>query len=117
MISKTNRLHKEKDIKAVLEKGKGFKEDFLILKTYKNDLPESRFTFIVSKKVSKKATVRNKIKRRLRSLIQINLDKIKSGTDNVFIAASGLEGKDFWEMEESMNKIFARAKLFKLQDK
>jgi len=111
MLTKANRLNNKKDIEGVLKKGRGFKEDFLILKTAKNNLNKTRFAFIVSSKVSSKATVRNKIKRKLSELVRIKLKKIKSGTDNILIASPGLEIKDFWETEEIMTQLFKKAKL------
>jgi len=111
MLTKANRLNNKKDIEGVLKKGRGFKEDFLILKTAKNNLNKTRFAFIVSSKVSSKATVRNKIKRKLSELVRIKLKKIKSGTDNILIASPGLEIKDFWEIEEIITQLFKKAKL------
>ena len=111
MLAKTNRLGRKKDIERVFDKGSGFKEDFLILKTVKNNLNKTRFAFIVSSKVSPKATVRNKIKRKLRELVRIKLKKIKLGTDNILIASPGLESKDFWETEETVAQLFKKAKI------
>lgn len=111
MLPKINRLQKQKDIERVLKKGKDIKEDFLVLKTVKNNLNESRFGFLVSKKISKKANIRNKIKRRLRELIMIRLKKIKIGTDNLIITLPGLEKKDFREIEEKIVRLFKKAKI------
>jgi ribonuclease P protein component len=112
MLAKVNRLKKKKDIEKVFEKGKGFKEDFLILKIVKNDLENSRFAFVVPRKISKKATLRNKIKRRLRELVRLKIKKIKKGMDLVLLALPGLEKKDFWQMEKIINRLFAKAKLY-----
>ena len=111
MLPRLNRLNKKTEIERVFKEGKAFKEDFLILKLVKNSLGKNRFGFIVSQKVSKKATIRNKIKRRLRGLIQSKLEKLKKEVDGVLIALPGLETKDFWEMEEVINKLFKKAKL------
>jgi ribonuclease P protein component len=113
MLPSQNRLRKKTELERILRKGKGFKEEFLILKTIKNNLNKTRFGFIVSRKVSKKANVRNKIKRRLRALIKGKLKKVKLGTDNLIVAAPGLETKDFWEIEETVNKLFKKAKIIK----
>ena len=115
MLPKTSRLQKEKDINKVFKKGKRFKEDFLILKTLKNDLNKIRFGFIVSQKISKKASIRNKIKRRLSELIRIKLklQTLIKNSDNLLIAAPGLETKDFWEIEEMINKLFKKAGIIK----
>ena len=113
MLPKVNRLKRKKDIERVFKEGQGFKEDFLIFKMVKNDLRNSRFAFIVSQKVSKKATLRNKIKRRLNELVRRVLPKVQSGMDIVLVATPGLEEKDFWETEKTINKIFAKAKILK----
>lgn len=121
MVPKKNRLQKRREIEMVFKKGKGFKEGFLILKLVKNNLEKSRFSFIISQKVSKKATTRNKIKRRLGEIVRLKFKKIKKGRhplttrqgmDAVLIALPGLETKDFWEIEESLDKLFLRAKLY-----
>ena len=70
MLPKKNRLKNKKDFERVFKQGKGFKEDFLFFKITKNNLKENRFGFIVSLKVSKKAVLRNKVKRRLREIIK-----------------------------------------------
>jgi len=111
MLPKENRLKKNKDFKKVFKDGKGFKEDFLVLKKAKNNLEISRFGFAVSKTFFKKATLRNKIKRRLREAVRIRLNEIKKGIDAVIIAGPGLETKDFREIKEIVNKLFKKAKI------
>jgi ribonuclease P protein component len=110
MLPKINRLKRKKEIERVFKKGEGFKEDFLILKTAKNNFKNSRFAFVVSQKVSKKATLRNKVRRKLRELVKAKVKKIKKGKDLILVAVPGLEKKDFWEIEETVNKLFKKAK-------
>lgn len=109
MLPKQNRLTEKKDFERIFKEGKGFKEDFLILKFVPNNLNRNRFGIIVSPKISKKATLRNKIKKQLRELIKSRLSKLIEGKDIILIALPGLETKDFWEMEEIVNKIFTKA--------
>jgi len=113
MLPKVNRLKKEKDFQSVFKKGKGFREDFLILKKGGNSLERSRFGFIVGLKISKKAILRNKIKRRLRYLVHERLSKIKKGLDVILIAQPGLENKDFTETKTAIDRIFDKAKITK----
>lgn len=112
MISKKNLLKKKTDIERVFKKGRGFKEDFLLLKAVKNSLSLSRFGFVVSQKISKKAVLRNKIRRRLKEIIGAKLDKVKNSQDCLLVALPGLENKDFWEMEEIINKLFVKGNLY-----
>ncbi len=129
MSLRTDRLKKKKDFERVFKRGIRFKEDFLILKTVKNDLDETRFGFVVSRKVSPKAIVRNKIRRRLKELVRRAVTKgqeedlsssprakakmTKKGTDNLFVVLPGLEKKDFWEVENVVAKLFKKAGIIK----
>jgi len=111
MLPKENRLKKKKDFDQVFKQGKSFKEDFLFLKTKKNKLKEPRFGFIVSTKISKKAVVRNKIKRRLREIAKGSLVRLRPGLDVVLVAQKGIEEKEFAEIKEVCEKLFRKANI------
>lgn len=111
MLPRENRLKKKKDFERVFKKGRGFQEDFLFVKIAKNNLQNSRFGFVVSKNFSKKATVRNKVKRMLRETIAKNLPKIKKGFDAAIIVKSGPENKRFSSVSEIGEKLLKKAKL------
>jgi len=111
MLSKPNRLKQKKDIERVIKRGEGFKEKFLVLKTVKNNLSQSRFGFIVSKRVSNKASVRNKIKREMREIARKRIKSLKLGRDNLFITLPGTEKKNFQEIAETIAELFKKAKL------
>jgi ribonuclease P protein component len=135
MLPTINRLKKKKDFERVFKKGKSFKKDFLSIRISQNNLNKIRFGFIVSQKISKKAFVRNKIKRRLREIVRKNLsdiylvksrfakgeagvspkakqfNQVKKGIDVVIIALPGLENKDFLEIQEMVDNLFKKAGL------
>lgn len=113
MLPKPNRLKKKKDFEKIFRKGKGFKEGFLFLKALTNNLKFSRFGIVVGKEVSRKATLRNKIKRQIREIVRAKLAKLKTGIDVILIALSGIETKDFLEIEKTIDKLFKKAKLLK----
>lgn len=113
MLSKKKRLSKNKDIKEVIKKGKKFKEKFLILKKKPNTLNNSRLGVVVGLKVSKKATERNKIKRRINEIIRRSLKKIKKGNDVVLIVLSSVKGKNFQQIKKTVMKLFRKAKLIR----
>ena len=108
MLSKINRLTKKKDFEAVFKKGKSVKNSFLIFKILNNNLKENRFGFIVSKKISNKATIRNKIKRRLRAIIAKELGGIKNYKDIIIIALPGIEKKEFSEIQSVITNFFKK---------
>lgn len=105
MLPKASRIKKKNDFDAVFQKGKSFKTSLLVLKIVKNGLKHNRFGFIVSKKVSKKAVVRNKIRRRLAKISSEAPKNKEMGSDFVFIALPGIEKKDFSEIKDSAGKL------------
>jgi ribonuclease P protein component len=109
MLPKANRLTKKKDFERVFRRGKRLKDKFLTIKILGNNLNVSRFGFIVSKKISKKAVLRNKIKRRLRESVLPKLSQIRQGVDVAVIAGPGIGEKNFGEIEEISNKILEKA--------
>ena len=108
MLSKANRLRLKKDFEKVFKQGKGFQQGFLFLKIIENDLGKTRFGFIVSKKISNKAVVRNKVKRQLREIIRKQLDQIKQGFDIVIVALPGIENQEFQEIKKTIDNLLAR---------
>jgi len=112
MLPKENRLKKKKDFQSISGKGKELRNGFLILKFLKNNLEISRFGFVVSKKISNKATIRNKVKRRLREILRIYLPKIKLGYDLIFFTRKGIEEKKFQEIKEKVEYLLTKAKIF-----
>lgn len=108
MLLKQNRLTKKKDFENVFKKGQGAKSGFLLLKFIPNKLDHTRFAFVVSQKVSKKAVQRNKIKRYLREKVRLEMAKVKKGLDCVLVVFPGftIEGA-----EDSLNILLSKAKL------
>ncbi len=111
MLAKENRLVKTKDFENVFKRGKFFAEDFINLKVASNNLDISRFGFIVGLKVSKKAVRRNRVKRRIREIIRLRLDKIKKGFDVVIMTKPEIVDKNYKEIERVMNNILMKSKL------
>ena len=101
MLIRTQRVVKEKDFNAVLGRGRFVTTPFFLLKYIRNDRGSNRYGFIVSKKVSKKATERNKVKRRLRAIIQKTTKEAQRGCDMVFVVKKGATTASFGELQEA----------------
>lgn len=112
MLSKLHRLTKNKDFQKVFKKGRFIysHQDFLRVKFLKNNLPNSRFGFVVSSKVSNKASKRNKIKRFLREVVRKKLDKIKPGFDIVIITQKAVVEKSLKDISSAIDLIFKEVK-------
>ena len=106
MLAKQHRLQKDKEFESVFMRGKASSGKFLFLKLKRNNLQISRFGFIIGKKISKKATVRNKIKRQLREIVRKNLNNIKSGFDVVVVTKPGIITKNYQEIKNDLENLF-----------
>lgn len=112
MAVKEQRLKKNNDFNAVFKAGKGMKEGFLFLKVAANNLGRFRFGFIVSRKISKRAVVRNKIRRRLKALAaKKNKESGPKGKDIVLVALPGIEKNSFSEISRAFNKLWEKVNL------
>lgn len=111
MLPKINRIRKKKDFEIIFRNSKSFKSDLFIFRIIGNNLGLNRFGFVASQKISKKATVRNKVKRRLSEAIKVEIKNIKIGTDLVIIALPGIEKKEFFEIKESVHNALSKLKL------
>ena len=113
MIKKENRLTKDKEFDNVWQNGQASFDKTLGVKMVKNDLKISRLGILVGTKVSKKAVLRNKIKRRLRKIVRAQFEEIKPGFDIVIIALPACQKKELAELEISILDNFKKLKLFK----
>lgn len=111
MLPKNYRLRLKKDFDKLFNEGKFAGQAFLTLGFIKNDLNNSRFAVIVGKKVSKKAVIRNSIKRKIVEIIRLNIKQIKLGFDLVFITKPEIQGKKYKEIETVIIGLLNKARL------
>jgi len=111
MLKKEFRIRKQKDFENVFGKGFYSSDRFLTLKATENKMPFSRFGFVVSKKISKKAVERNRAKRLMSESVRLTDEKIKPGFDVVFISKSGIVNKDLEEVKGAVEKLLKRSGL------
>ncbi len=113
MLSFENRLKKEKDFDRVFKEGKGVVSDEVVIKFIKNDLNNNRFGFIVSKKVSKKAVRRNRIKRVLREQVRSIIQDMSVGWDIIIIARPKISENKSSDINQILGGVFKRIGILK----
>jgi ribonuclease P protein component len=74
----------------------------------RKDEDNSRFGFIISTKISKKAVARNRIKRIIAEVVRKNLNKIKKSLDVVFLIKPVAIKTDKIELEKETNEIITK---------
>lgn len=111
MLPKINRLRKKQDFDRVFKKSITVKTGYFVFKAAKNDLGIKRVAFIVSQKVSKKAVIRNQIRRRLSAATNLEFKNIKEGADMVFIALPQIKEADSQKINKEVFSALNKARL------
>lgn len=113
MLFRKNRLNRKKDFERVIKNGKGKKDRYLAIKFLENGLDYSRIGFVISRKIVKKATRRNLIKRRLRECFRKILPETKKGLDIVIFSLEGIDKLDFSQIKDNLENILQESNLLK----
>ena len=114
MLSRRQKIRRVEFLK-VLSKGKIFHFPLFLLRIFfdkEQSAAPSRISFVVSAKVSKKAVVRNKLKRRGYAIIQKHKTKISPGCMCVFFLKKESAAALFKELEKEIIAAFKRAQIF-----
>ena len=116
MLNKKNRLNNKVAFYATYKQNQSVSDGLFVLYAgkIKKDKEETKFGFVVSKKVHKRAVKRNYIKRRAREVIRL---LIKDGYEFnfksvIFVAREGALDKSYKQIEESILNLIKRTKTF-----
>ncbi|MCE2463872.1 MAG: ribonuclease P protein component [Dehalococcoidia bacterium] len=102
------RLTDSKRFPLIHQEGRVWANRLLVMKIIPNGLDNSRFGFLVGKRIGN-AVVRNKVKRRLRDVIR--LEPVEAGWDVIFIARRGADSSDYHQLKRAAGGLLKRAKL------
>lgn len=109
-----DRLKKRSDFLCVQGKGRKWVSKGLVLQACKNDTAAIRVGFTVTKRVSKKAVVRNRIKRRLRALAaDILQDYAVDGHDYVLVGRAETLRRPYEVLQKDLKWCLDRMELSK----
>ncbi len=107
MLKKINRLSSQKDFEELKKEGRKVWTPLfgLVYKVDGERKEEKKVGMVVSKKISKKAVERNKIRRLMAEAIRNYWEEIPEGFVGVLLATKQSLGKKFGEIDEKMGKI------------
>lgn len=115
MIAKKFRFHGYGSLKFVYSKGDSVRSRFIAMKFIKNTRrQDSRLAIVVSKKVTKKAPVRNRIRRRLYEAVRQRWPMILPGYDIVItVFDERVATIDTNQLQQYVDELLDQAKLHK----
>ncbi len=108
MLPKHYRFIKGSDFGGVLRGGERVRGDFLDVKVKKTANAYPRVGVLVTRKIAKKATARNKLKRQLRGAVRHYIAGLKGGVDVAVIAREEISGKTFLEIKTEVGNILKK---------
>lgn len=111
MIPKERRLITKGDFARLFKKGRVVHSRGITLKYSRNDRELTRFGIVISAKVSKKAVVRNKIRRRLRTSLGRRLDSIRPGFDAAIMVRKDAIGMGYKELDAAVERLLEKSGL------
>jgi len=104
MLSKDDILKKRADFQLIKEKGRLYQSPLFGLLVLKKRA-DRKIGFLISKKVSKRAVDRNRIRRLLAESVRVNLKNMKNEVWVVFLVKKRMLGMKFEETEKEVGKM------------
>ena len=105
-MKKINIIKESKDFDKIIHNGKYLRNNHYIIYHLKNDYKNYRFGISVGKKISNKAVVRNKLKRRLKSIVDNHKNLYQNNKDYIIIMKRSCLETSYQELENSFIDIF-----------
>ena len=113
---KINSLKRQNDFKHVFKKGEVFGNRTFVMYFLKNTLRENRVGIIVSKKISNKAVIRNRIRRQIKEAYRLNEENFLEGYDIILIARESIKKTEYQKIEKSLMHLFYKKSLLRKKD-
>jgi ribonuclease P protein component len=117
-LPKPHRLRRRQDFQKVYQYGKRHQQVHFILRSLRHlpssnteNLPATRFGISVSQKVSKKAVVRNLLKRQVKAALRQLLPQITSGWSVVIGVRPSAQGCEYVEILRELEQLLAAAEV------
>ena len=105
-----NTLSKKKDFDQIFKTRQSFYYQILEIKALKNELKYNRHGIMVSLKVSKKAVIRNKIKRQIREVLKDHRFNTENFYDIVIIVQKDILESNFLDIKEKLEGLLKKIK-------
>ena len=105
-IRREQRLRRQSEFQALRKSGLSRAHPLVVLRAAPNALPYVRFGFVVSKRVSKLAVVRNRIRRRMREIVRRL--PLGEGWDMLIIARTGAADAAFVDLRDAVERLASR---------
>ncbi len=108
MLARQHRLRKSSDILRIYKKGKRVHTQHLLGHSLSTHLPVVRATVIISKKVDKRAVVRNRCRRRISESLRLELPKLTPGFDILITIKSDVRELSAAHLKQEVDQLIEK---------
>ncbi len=113
MLKKANRFYGRVSLLRVFRKGQVTRNRITNLKFAQNPNGSMKLAVVVSKKVSKKAVVRNRIRRRVYEFIRLHENQLEPGDYVISVFDVSLADCSSAALDKELSSLLQKAKVFK----
>lgn len=114
MLVERHRLRQERDFKYLWRRGRETRVSGLRIRTARSCNTYARVGIVVSKKISKQATTRNRLRRMIREALRPLLPSLCGRTDYLFVATPGFKPKSSTTIREHLIVHLSERKLLRI---
>lgn len=110
MLAKVNRIRKRQDFSRIFRSGTSFRSQHLrlhVVRTPKN----KRWSITISTKISKKAVVRNRLRRRLNGFIREYWPQLQENIDVVIVVTRDFSQLETTALRQEFLKLCSQANI------
>ncbi|MBR2803143.1 ribonuclease P protein component [Candidatus Saccharibacteria bacterium] len=112
MLSRKYRFHSRGGVKYVYKHGKTIRKSKMSLIFMPNERGFTRIAVVVSKKIDKRAVVRNRIRRQIYEALRRNMDLIPNKHDYIFVVYSrDVTKMKVNELEKLLGELVTESKI------
>lgn len=111
MFPKRARLRHERDHETVRRLGRRIRDQCLSVRVVRGSATQARVAVVVSKRVDRRATERNRIKRQLRSIMARLYVRLPTNADVVVYAQPPAKQRSFADLRARLQNLLQRLSL------
>ncbi|MFO0955462.1 MAG: ribonuclease P protein component [Candidatus Saccharibacteria bacterium] len=108
MLARQHRLRKNSDILRLYKKGRRAHTQHLLGYSLATHLPVSRAVVVISKKVDKRAVVRNRCRRRVSESLRLELPKLATGFDILITIKTDIREQSAVNLKQEISQLITK---------
>lgn len=114
-LSRTRRVRKRSEFLYLQSKGRKVRSDHFLLvfapRAQRGENAQSRLGITITKRIDKRAVIRNRLKRRIRNIFRVQRPAFQAAFDVVIIAQDGSGVLSFAEIRHQLCSLLSRAQI------